>query len=43
MVFIPSSEVVISNVRAHSSRQYVAGPVAVGQPYYTDRSCEKLI
>jgi hypothetical protein len=36
-VFVPSSSVTVSNVRTHSSKQYVAEPMAVNQPYYTDR------
>ena len=34
-VFVPSASVQISNVRTHSTRQYEAAPVNVGQPYCT--------
>ena len=36
-VFVPVSKVRINNVVAHSDREYVAGPIGVDHPYYTDR------
>ena len=36
-VFVPVSKVQITNVVAHSQRQYVAEPVGINRPYYTDR------
>ena len=37
-VFQETSQVQVSNVRTHSSNDYVAGPVRLGETYYTDRS-----
>jgi hypothetical protein len=36
-VFVPVDPVKISNIKTHSKLSYVAEPIAVGQPYYTDR------
>jgi hypothetical protein len=34
---VPANSVQISNVVTHSSRSYVAAPITIGQPFYTDR------
>ena len=34
---MPANSVQISNVVTHSSRSYVAAPITIGQPFYTDR------
>ena len=37
-VFQETSQVHVSNVRTHSDKDYVAGPVRLGETYYTDRT-----
>ena len=37
-VFQETSQVHVSNVRTHSDKDYVAGPVRLGETYYTDRA-----
>eukprot|EP01046_Picozoa_sp_COSAG06_P003370 COSAG06_NODE_131_length_22532_cov_12.428387_7_plen_91_part_00 len=36
-VFVPAHQVTITNVQTSSTRAYVAGSIALGQPFYTDR------
>lgn len=36
-VFVPANQVSITNVVTHSTGAYTAEPIAVGQPFYTDR------